>query len=734
MCGKPAAVAALFVILRMLSGGQTPMLHAEDAKAIQGRWSAASFIPMPRKYSPVGPSSLRRGIFVISDSNAEDRFAARDLESWFESLGVSVKRKSSAFRVRLLRADSKEGKKLLRRAAVQFDPAMHDEGYVIVPSTNELAVLGETAAGLFYGAQTVKQMVTGRGDSAEIERASVGDWPAMHYRGLSDDLSRGAIPTLKYQEQIIRTLAAYKMNLYSPYFENTFAYRSDPLPALPGESLNQGDMKALVAYASQYHVMVVPEQESFGHLHQVLIYQKNAPVAETPLGTTLAPGQPASLDLIREWFTELGATFPAPSFHIGADETHDLGIGRTKGAVRAQGTGPVYVDFLIKIHAALAPLHRRLLFWGDITMKDPAQVKRLPKDMIAVAWTYFPDPNGYERWIQPFTNAGLETWVAPGIGNWKRVYPDNDHALRNIQGFVAVGQAEHSTGMLNTDWNDDGEGLWPENWYGVLFGAAAAWQPGQSSIEQYEDAYGPVFQGDRTGKINEAQHEMTAIYQLLHKSQRAHRAELNWEEATDYLYWIDPWGRQRGVSGPGIAASLLPILPQLRSHAERVITLVAEARAAGSLRHPEVADVLDLGARRFDFIGQKFQTADEIARMYRKLYAYSRQPGDPSAKSAHILAVLQNISENGGLCQDMSQGFSWTRERYSSLWLEVNRPYWLRNVQLRYDLAAELWTRRGHKFRQLELDWRMHVQLPTPEQMGIPPEPGPTSKPQPSGE
>ena len=34
--------------------------------------------------------------------------------------------------------------------------------------------------------------------------------------------------------------------------------------------------------------------------------------------------------------------------------------------MQAQGYGPVYVDFLKQIHDALAPLHRRLLFWGDI--------------------------------------------------------------------------------------------------------------------------------------------------------------------------------------------------------------------------------------------------------------------------------------------------------------------------------------------------------------------------------
>ena len=42
---------------------------------------------------------------------------------------------------------------------------------------------------------------------------------------------------------------------------------------------------------------------------------------------------------------------------------------------------------------------------------------------------------------------------------------------------------------------------WPlNNWYGILFGAAAAWQQGESSIPQFEESYGQVFHGDITGQ------------------------------------------------------------------------------------------------------------------------------------------------------------------------------------------------------------------------------------------
>jgi hexosaminidase len=107
--------------------------------------------------------------------------------------------------------------------------------------------------------------------------------------------------------------------------------------------------------------------------------------------------------------------------------------------------------------------------------------------------------------IEPFAKNGIETWVAPGDANWNEVYPVAKTALWNIQGFIRDGQRLGSTGALTTVWNDDGEGLFNMDWYGVLFGAVAAWQPGESSIADYQDAYGAIFHLDPTGKINEAE-------------------------------------------------------------------------------------------------------------------------------------------------------------------------------------------------------------------------------------
>ena len=60
-------------------------------------------------------------------------------------------------------------------------------------------------------------------------------------------------------------------------------------------------------------------------------------------------------------------------------------------------------------------------------------------------------------------------------------------------------------------WDDDGEGLFLEDWYGILFGAAASWQPGTSDLAQFQESYGPVFHGDASGKIDEAQRALIVL-------------------------------------------------------------------------------------------------------------------------------------------------------------------------------------------------------------------------------
>jgi hypothetical protein len=667
-------------------------------------------LPAPREAHFNGAADLPAKIqVVVSGRDPQDEFAARDLEDAIKQMPADSDESrgnvgKSAYRVTLSRYDTADAKALMARNNLVFDSAMEAEGYVLIVDEHETSVIGATSAGVFYGVQTFKQLLPLPGTPRVLPTGTVRDWPAMQYRGIDDDLSRGPFPTLAFQKHQIRVFASFKINIYSPYFEHTLLYPDQPLAAPPGSSLTPEEAAELVAYARQYHVTIVPEQEAFGHLHHVLKYDLYGDDAESPHGHVLAPGQTGSLPLIKDWFTQIASEFPSPFIHIGADETFELGVGRTHDEVEQKGYGPVYVDFLKQIHDELAPLNRRLLFWGDIGDANPDAVSGLPKDMIAVPWNYW-ERSGFDKMIEPFSKAGIETWVAPGDANWNEVYPVAKTALWNIQGFIRDGQRLGSTGALTTVWNDDGEGLFNMDWYTVLFGAVAAWQPGESPIPDYQNAYGAIFHHDASGKIDAAEKELMAAQEDVGNAKTG--------MTSDQLFWIDPWSAQ----GQDASGKLMPQVQDLRVHAENAIVLLAQARQENAkLLEPDALGAMDLGARRLDLIGLKFELAEEISTAYAKAMA---QQHDKTQRE-DINRLLSDISSDNGRCQDLRDAFSAAKNEYSQTWLSENRPYWLNNVTVRYDLEIERWQGRAEQFEAATRTWWNEQELPPAGSLGLP--------------
>jgi hexosaminidase len=661
-------------------------------------------IPKPREATAGDLVPLAKSVTIAVASNDDDRFAAKDLTETLKARGIRVVSGADAgFRISLLRLDTPAAKRTLDAASLSFSDDMKPEGYVLVTTKDGAVVVANSAAGIFYGAQTLKQLIRTDGAAARVQLAVIRDWPAMKYRGFHDDLSRGPVPTLEFQKREIRTFAAYKVNVYSPYYEHTLSYDANPLISPPGGGMSHDDVRALVAYAKRYHIDVIPEQEAFGHLHHVLKYDLYAPLGETDHGHVLAPADPASLPLIKSWFAEIDSLFPSKFVHLGADETFELGMGRTKDRVSQEGLGPVYIDFLKQIESALRYTGKRFLFWGDIAQGSPALVKSLPKDMVAVGWGYGPNPRA-ETLLRPFLDAGIETWVAPGVSGWSRVYPNNDAALKNIQAMARDGQHLGATGLLNTSWADDGEAILNQQWYGILFGAAASWQAGESSFDDFQRSFGLQFHGDASGKIDAAQMKLSAAHALLAKGGLG--------DGSDYLYWVDPYS----VEGQLTAQKMRVVSRDVRVLAESAMVLVAQARQAAKsgLRETDALESLEMGARRLDFIGMKFELSDEISRFYTHAYDTVQVGGSPG----HDLGeITSNINARA---QDLRDGYVLGRELYEKSWLAQNKPYWLYNVLNRYDLAAQLWIQRADKIAQARSAYGRTRKLPAPEEVGIP--------------
>jgi hexosaminidase len=160
----------------------------------------------------------------------------------------------------------------------------------------------------------------------------------------------------------------------------------------------------------------------------------------------------------------------------------------------------------------------------------------------------------------------------------------------------------------------------------------------------------------------------------------------------------------------------LPVAGELRMDAERAITLLAQARAAEKLDNQEALDAMELGARRIDFIGYKFQVAAECASLYSRAQAIA---GDQS-RWDEVSEMLHTIGSNNGRFQDIRDGYALLGQLYEQAWLRDDRPYWLANNTARYDRATQMWIGRGEQWQLVIDHWRTTHTLAPAAEVGLP--------------
>ncbi len=685
---------------------------------------ALKILPAPKEVRMAEGRMVIKASTTILIGNTEDRTAAETLQKEIHErtgMKLSIEAVTAAPKttghISLGRLTDRGLRSYLESQGVNVDElGSHDldkQGYVICVTGSGVLVAGRTAQGLFYGVQTLRQLLRPEGPAGKtlavpalvVPKLVIRDWPSMEWRGVSDDISRGPIPTLDYLKLQIRTLAEYKINLLGFNMEHVFDFHTQPLvppkEVAPKEaSLTPYEIKELVDYASKYYITLLPEQQGFGHLHQFLKYEIYSDLAETPHGHVLTPTNPKTYDFIRQVYGEIVPLFPGPFFHIGADETFELGLGQTKALAAQQGLGRVYLEHLQKVFEIMQPYHKQLMFWGDIAVKYPELLTILPKDMVAVPWDYDPKPS-YESIITPYTNAGLRVVVAPGAGNWSAIWPDLDSAFVNIRNFVRDGQKHQAIGALNTTWNNDGESLVDMTWPALVFGATASWQPGESSIDDFKSSYDWAFY-----RNNDDDSIFAGVIENLDRPNTL-LAGVKLDNASNELFWSDPFSE----AGANTAAKALPVSHDLRISAERAAETLLLNRAKARL-HAETLDDMLFAAWHLDALGLKIQFTSEISRYYWD--AYQNQ-----TDKIRVQQDLDEIVDINGRLESLRDEITETRKMYAEGWARENHPYWLDNVLVRYDnLALEVQAKIVAVQAAQRQYWSTKT-LPAPEQLGF---------------
>ncbi len=641
---------------------------------------------------------MRETRLILADpKSAEDQFAAQDFIDDVKAtadISLPVGKGQPRRDILIGRIDSLPVAQALKLSGAEPATTLNEEGYVIVANADRVIVAGNTATGTFYGLQTLKQLVRGNGATAAIPAVKIVDWPTMRWRGISDDISRGPVPTVDYIKRQIRNLAFFKMNMHSFYMEHTFASDTHPLIGPEGGSLMPAEIRELVAYARKYHVELVPEQQTFGHLHKALRLEKYAGLAETPYGDVLSPQQQGSYQLVADWYKELNELFPGQFFHIGEDETFELGEGQSREAAKTKGVGAVYFEHLNRVRELLKPYNRRLMFWGDIALNHPDLIGNIPKDMIVMNWQYGARDD-FDASIKPFKDAGLEQFVCPGAQTWNQIFPNLDAATKNIINFVRDGQKAGATGMMNTTWDDDGESLFEMSWYAIALGGAAAWQEGAVDINRFDRDFDWAFFRNDGDQFVKAERALGGVNTLLSAG------------TSDELFWRDPFTTQFQNQARNFAERVRKMRLTVEEAAESLTRNQSRAK-----RNASAVSSMKFAARRFDHLGRRYEVMQKFSDQYWEAYLNLGDRTKVRRLRYYTGAIYNNLRE-------MAEELAILKDEYRRQWLAENRPYWLESVLARYDQMISIWLTKSRAMDEALRRYEMTSTLPEPEAFGL---------------
>ena len=299
-----------------------------------------NLIPMPRKLQEKEGSFLvtYRTYLAVEPSCAP--LAARQALLFADGI-----KKRLGFALELTRAAGRTGDIALRQ-----DDSMEPEAYRLKIGESGVCLTG-SARGLWHGMQTVLQLMTEYG--AVLPALNIEDSPSLPNRGYYFDCTRGRVPKLEWLKALADRMAYYKLNQLQLYVEHTYLFRDLTELWRDDTPLTAAEIMELDRYCAERGVELVPSLSSFGHLYKLLSTREYCHLCELegaekqPFSVrgrmqhhTVNVADPESLRLVEGMLAEYMELFTSRQFNFCADETFDLGRGRSKEYVEKRARTP----------------------------------------------------------------------------------------------------------------------------------------------------------------------------------------------------------------------------------------------------------------------------------------------------------------------------------------------------------------------------------------------------------
>jgi hexosaminidase len=256
------------------------------------------------------------------------------------------------------------------------------EGYELDVAPDRIRVLAQRPAGLFYGTQTLVQLMPSWVEyTALLPRpialppVHVVDRPRYEWRGMMLDVSRHFLP-VEDVKRFVDHLAAYKLNRLHLHLSDDQGWRievpswpdltrigaSTAVGGHPGGYYTREQYAELVRYADERFVTIVPEIDMPGHTNAALAAYPElncdgvAPPPYTGITvgfSALCPNLEITYRFVDDVVREVGELTTGPYFHVGGDEVETIGHDE-------------YLRFIERIEAIVRRHGKRMVGWSEI--------------------------------------------------------------------------------------------------------------------------------------------------------------------------------------------------------------------------------------------------------------------------------------------------------------------------------------------------------------------------------
>ncbi|MFB9838211.1 beta-N-acetylhexosaminidase [Actinoallomurus acaciae] len=271
----------------------------------------------------------------------------------------------------------------LRLAAL---PQLGTEGYELNVSRGGVRLAAPTAAGLFHGVQTLRQLLPAKVESRRTQQGpwtvpgvSISDHPRFAWRGAMLDVSRHFF-TVEETKRYIDEISMYKINVLHLHLSDDQGWRiaikswprlatyggSTEVGGGPGGYYTQKQYTDIVRYAAQHFITIVPEIDSPSHTNAALASYAdlNCDGKAPPLYTGTNVGFSSvcvDKDLTYKFFDdvigELARLTPGSYIHVGGDEAHSTPLAD-------------YVTFLDRLQPIVHAHGKNIIGWNEIAQAD----------------------------------------------------------------------------------------------------------------------------------------------------------------------------------------------------------------------------------------------------------------------------------------------------------------------------------------------------------------------------